>query len=158
MVVRKVSIFDSPLFLGFDEFEEVIDKVSRSSDVYPPYNIEKISSLEIRITLAVAGFSSDNLSVTLEDNQLVIRGKQDSKNENRTFLYRGIASRQFQRNFVLAEGLEIVGSFLDNGLLNIDVKRPTPKVQVREITIQTKKPQKDNNMIEFKQKDDIVIK
>lgn len=131
-------MFNSPLLLGFDHFERVLDRVSKTSaEGYPPYNIEQIGENRLRITLAVAGFSADDLSVTTEDNQLVIRGRQRSDDSDRVFLHRGIASRQFQRSFVLAEGIEVTGANLDNGLLNIDLERPMPEPVVREIKIKT---------------------
>jgi HSP20 family molecular chaperone IbpA len=105
-----------------------------SSDGYPPYNIEQVADNSLRITLAVAGFAMDDLSLTIEDNQLVVRGKQ-SDDENRVYLHRGIAARQFQRSFVLAEGIEVRGAWLDNGLLHIDLTRPQPETRVRTIEI-----------------------
>lgn len=130
--------FNSPFFLGFDEIERVMDRVAKhGQDGYPPYNIEQLEDGSLRIIVAVAGFTKEDLSVTLEDNQLVIRGKQSEEAE-RTFLHRGIASRQFQRSFVLADGIEIGGAGLENGLLNIDLDRPKPTVQVQNIEIEAK--------------------
>src|ERR1700760_3516261 len=132
-------MFTSPLFLGFDHLEQMIERASKtSSDGYPPYNIEQISPTGLRITLAVAGFTMDDLQITQEDNQLVIRGRQTDDSQGRVFLHRGIAARQFQRAFVLAEGIEVKGAWLDNGLLHIDLARPQPEVRVR--TIQISKP------------------
>ena len=113
-----------------------------STEGYPPYNIEQTTETGMRITLAVAGFSEDDLSVQIEDNQLVIRGQQD-EDSDRVYLHRGIAARQFQRTFVLAEGIEVVGAELDNGLLNIDLNRPQPNSRVRRVKIRrgTAKPQ-----------------
>jgi HSP20 family molecular chaperone IbpA len=133
--MARLSLFNSPLLLGFDHFERALDRVSKvSSDGYPPYNIEQTGENALRITLAVAGFAMDDLSLTVEDNQLVVRGKQ-TDDENRIYLHRGIAARQFQRSFVLAEGIEVRGAWLDNGLLNIDLMRPPVETRVRTIEI-----------------------
>ncbi len=129
-------LFASPLFLGFDHLEQMLERASKtSSDGYPPYNIEQISATGLRITLAVAGFEMDDLQITQEDNQLVIRGRQSDDTQGRVFLHRGIAARQFQRAFVLAEGIEIGGAWLDRGLLHIDLVRPQPEVRVKRIEI-----------------------
>lgn len=132
--------FSSPLLLGFDEIERVLDRVSKASgDGYPPYNIERLGGGDrrdvLRITLAVAGFTRDQLDVTLEDSQLVIRGRQVEDDRPRQFLHRGIAARQFQRVFVLAEGIEVAGAELKDGLLAIDLARPEPERVVRRIDI-----------------------
>lgn len=133
--MSRLSLFNSPLLLGFDHFERALDRVSKvSSDGYPPYNIEQTSENSLRITLAVAGFRMSDLSITVEDNQLVIRGKQ-SEDDERVYLHRGIAARQFQRSFVLAEGIEVSGAWLDNGLLNIDLVRPAIETRVRNVEI-----------------------
>ena len=133
--MARLSLFSSPLLLGFDHFERALDRVSKvSSDGYPPYNIEQVNEDALRITLAVAGFAMSELSLTIEDNQLVVRGKQ-SDDENRIYLHCGIAARQFQRSFVLAEGIEVRGAWLDNGLLHIDLTRPQPETRVRTIEI-----------------------
>jgi len=129
-------MFTSPLFLGFDHLEQMLERASKtSSDGYPPYNIEQISPTGLRITLAVAGFTMDDLQITQEDNQLVIRGRQTDDSHGRIFLHRGIAARQFQRSFVLAEGIEVRGAWLDNGLLHIDLAKPQPEVRVKNIPI-----------------------
>jgi HSP20 family molecular chaperone IbpA len=129
-------MFTSPLFLGFDHLEQMIERAAKtSSDGYPPYNIEQISPTGLRITLAVAGFTMDDLQITQEDNQLVIRGRQSDDGQGRIFLHRGIAARQFQRSFVLAEGIEVRGAWLDNGLLHIDLAKPQPEVRVKTIPI-----------------------
>jgi HSP20 family molecular chaperone IbpA len=130
-------MFTSPLFLGFDHLEQMLERASKSSsDGYPPYNIEQTSPSGLRITLAVAGFTMDDLQITQEDNQLVIRGRQtEDDNQERVFLHRGIAARQFQRAFVLAEGIEVKGAWLDNGLLHIDLVRPQPEARVKTIQI-----------------------
>ena len=129
-------VFTSPLFLGFDHLEQMIERAAKtSSDGYPPYNIEQTGQNTLRITLAVAGFTMDDLQITQEDNQLVIRGRQTDDSQGRVFLHRGIAARQFQRAFVLAEGIDVKGAWLDNGLLHIDLARPQPEVRVRKISI-----------------------
>ena len=141
-----MSVFNSPLLLGFENFERVLDKASKaSSEGYPPYNIEQIDEASLRITLAVAGFSLKNLSVTIEDNQLVIRGRQPEEEINRVFIHRGIASRQFQRAFVLAEEIEINGASLDNGLLSIDLERVMPEPDIRTIKIKEGRTKKEGS-------------
>ena len=133
----RLSVFDSPLFLGFDQFEKTVDRMRKNtSEGYPPYNIEQIGDTGLRISLAVAGFAMDDLDIEVEKNQLNIRGKQVEA-EGKVFLHRGIAARQFQRSFVLADGIEILGAFLDNGLLHIDMKRVEPESTARKITIST---------------------
>lgn len=141
----RLSLLDSPLFLGFDHFEQTIDRLKKTSDGYPPYNIEKTGDYDLRITLAVAGFTMDDLDVEVENNQLTIRGKQTDDKE-RVFLHRGIAARQFQRSFVLADGVEIEGASLDNGLLHIDMKQVIPESQVQKIKITGK--QKSQKTVE----------
>ncbi len=137
--MARPPYFSSPLLLGFDEIERLLDRVNKTAhDGYPPYNIEQIGSDRIRIALAVAGFDREDLSVTVEDNQLVIRGKQAEETE-RTFIHRGIATRQFQRAFVLAEGLEVDGASLDNGLLAIELRRLKPETIVRNVEIKSTK-------------------
>lgn len=128
-------LFASPMFLGFDYLEQMVERVARASDGYPPYNVEQLSQTALRITLAVAGFVMDDLQITQEDNQLVIRGRQADDSQGRVFLHRGIAARQFHKAFVLAEGIEIHGAWLDNGLLHIDLHRPEPEVRVKHIAI-----------------------
>ena len=129
----RMSIFNSPLLLGFDHFERMLDRASKASaEGYPPYNIEQIGENGLRITLAVAGFSMADLNVAVEDNQLVVRGQlkdggEDGGEDGRVYLHRGIASRQFQRSFVLAEGIEVLGASMDNGLLSIDLERLQPE-------------------------------
>jgi HSP20 family molecular chaperone IbpA len=137
----STRLFTSPLFLGFDHLEQMLDRASKNAaDGYPPYNIEQTTPSSLRITLAVAGFTMDDLQLTQEDNQLVIRGRQTEDVQGRIFLHRGIAARQFQRAFVLAEGIEVKGAWLDNGLLHIDLARPQPEPKVR--TIQINQPAK----------------
>jgi HSP20 family molecular chaperone IbpA len=133
--MSRPSLFGSPLFLGFDHLEQMLDRVQKNTDGYPPYNIEQTGDTRLRITLAVAGFSMDDLQITQEDNQLVIRGRQKEEAEGRVFLHRGIAARQFQRAFVLAEGIEVEGAWLDNGLLHVDLRRPLPEARVKTIQI-----------------------
>jgi HSP20 family molecular chaperone IbpA len=138
--MARMSILSSPLLLGFDEMERLIDRVGKGGgEGYPPYNIERIKASEqgaetLRITLAVAGFTRDQLDITVEDKQLTIRGKQ-ADDQERDYLYRGIAARQFQRTFVLAEGLEVRSADLSNGLLSIDLVRHEPQRLVRSIAI-----------------------
>ncbi len=129
-------VFTSPLFLGFDHLEQIIERAAKtSSEGYPPYNIEQLSTTSLRITIAVAGFIMDDLQITQEDNQLVIRGRQNDEIQGRIFLHRGIAARQFQRAFVLAEGIEVKGAWLDIGLLHIDLVRPLPEAKIKTIAI-----------------------
>jgi len=141
--MTRVSLLNSPFLLGFEQVERTLDRIAKTSgEGYPPYNIEQTSEDGLRITLAVAGFSRDDLSIQLEDNQLVIRGKQQD-DQDRVYLHRGIAARQFQRSFVLVDGIEVVGADLDNGLLHIDLKRPVPESRVRTIEIKsTAKPRR----------------
>jgi HSP20 family molecular chaperone IbpA len=133
-------IFSSPYLLGFDEIERLLDRAAKSAgDGYPPYNIERLppgkgTGERLRIVLAVAGFSSDDLEITIEDRQLIIRGKQNDQSRA-TFLHRGIAARQFQRTFVLAEGMDVIGASLENGLLAIELARPEPTRNIRKIEI-----------------------
>jgi len=123
--------------LGFDHFERLLDQASKmSAEGYPPYNIEQTGEHSLRITLAVAGFSLDDLSVTIENNQLVVRGRNNEDDSDRIYLHRGIAARQFQRSFVLAEGIEVKGSTIDNGLLHVDLEREVQEPEVRTIKIE----------------------
>src|SRR4051812_13827411 len=133
--MSRPSVFGSPLFLGFDQLEQMLDRVAKNADGYPPYNIEQTAENRLRITLAVAGFAMEDLQITQEDNQLVIRGRQKDDSEGRVFLHRGIAARQFQRAFVLAEGSGGGGAWLDKGLLHVDLRRPQPEVRVKTIPI-----------------------
>jgi HSP20 family molecular chaperone IbpA len=137
--MSRVPSLSSPFLLGFDEIERVLDRVSKAADGYPPYNIERVTRGDknpecLRITLAVAGFTRDQLDVTVEESQLVIRGRQQD-DKTRQYLHRGIAARQFQRTFVLAEGMEVLGADLKNGLLSIDLVRPEPERNARSIAI-----------------------
>ena len=133
----RVTALSSPFLLGFDDIERTLDKVAKSAaDGYPPYNIERIAGApeRLRITLAVAGFALDQIDVTLEENQLAIRGKQ-ADDKDREYLHRGIAARQFHRSFLLADGMKVLGAEMKNGLLSIDVARPQPERVVRTINV-----------------------
>ena len=133
--MARMTAFNSPLLLGFEHLEQILDRASRTSaEGYPPYNIEQTSDNGLRITLAVAGFSMNDLSVTIEDNQLIIRGRQ-VEDSDRVYIHRGIAARQFQRSFVLAEGIDVAGADMDNGLLHVDLERIVPEPEVRTIQI-----------------------
>ncbi len=140
-MTTRLALFDSPLFLGFDQFERTLDRIKKTAhEGYPPYNIEQTSADGLRITLAVAGFTMADLDIEIDQKQLVIRGRQADDAE-KVYLHRGIAARQFQRTFVLADGIEILGATLDNGLLNIDMKRVEPETTARKIEISsTSKP------------------
>jgi HSP20 family molecular chaperone IbpA len=143
--MSRLSLLSNPLLLGFDEIERLIDRATKGGgDGYPPYNVERIKAQNgtgevLRITLAVAGCTHDQLEVTLEDSQLTVRGKQQ-EDKAREFLYRGIAARQFSRTFVLAEGIEVKSADLANGLLAIDLQRHEPERSVRMIEIGDRKP------------------
>ncbi len=138
--MTRITAFSSPLLLGFDEVERALDRVSKSaSDGYPPYNIERLPRTEqrgeiLRIILAVAGFTRRELEVTVEENELIVRGRQQDE-EAKTYLHRGIAARQFQKTFVLAEGIEVLGADLADGLLSIDLARPLAERVIRRIEI-----------------------
>jgi HSP20 family molecular chaperone IbpA len=135
--MSRLSLFNSPLLLGFDHFERALDRVSKvSAEGYPPYNVEQVGDNRLRIKLAVAGLSADELSVQIEDDQLVIRGRQ-AEQTDRVYLHRGIAARQFQRSFVLADGIEATGATLENGLLHVDLLRPDVQPKSRRIAIQS---------------------
>lgn len=136
--MTRVSVFSSPLLLGFDHIERVLDRVAKTAaEGYPPYNIEQTGEHRLRITLAVAGFAEEDLAVSVEDNQLVIRGKQQEDTSNRVYLHRGIAARQFTRSFVLAEGIVVRGAEIINGLLHVDLERPVPQPKVTQIEIKS---------------------
>ena len=137
--MTRVTTLSSPFLLGFDEIERILDRVTKGSDGYPPYNIERVARdsqdpERLRITLAVAGFTRDQLDVSIEESQLVIRGRQQD-DKSRQYLHRGIAARQFQRTLVLADGMEVMGADLRNGLLSIDLVRPQPERIVKTIAI-----------------------
>jgi HSP20 family molecular chaperone IbpA len=140
--MSRMTPFSSPLLLGFDAMEKTLERLAKTGDSYPPYNIERIRGADgeaerLRITLAVAGFQESDLEVTTEESQLVVRGRQTDDTE-REFLHRGIAARQFQRVFVLADGMQVRGAELKNGLLAIDLDRPEPERLVRKINISVK--------------------
>ena len=134
--MTRISLLNSPFLLGFEQVERTLDRIAKTSgEGYPPYNIEQVGEDRLRITLAVAGFALEELEVQLEANQLTVRGRQQDE-PGRVFLHRGIAARQFQRSFVLAEGVDVTGASLDNGLLNIELRRPPIESEVRQIAIQ----------------------
>jgi HSP20 family molecular chaperone IbpA len=137
--MSRVPSLSSPFLIGFDEIERVLDRVSKAADGYPPYNIERVARDEqsperMRITLAVAGFTLDQLDITVDENELVIRGRQQ-EDKSRQYLHRGIAARQFQRTFVLADGMQVLGADLRNGLLSVDLARPEPARAARTVNI-----------------------
>ena len=135
--MSRLSLANNPLLLGFDHVDRLLEHLAKQpGDSYPPFNIEQVGDSGFRISLAVAGFASDDLSVQVESNQLVVRGRQAEQSE-RVYLHRGIAARQFRRVFVLAEGLEVVSAALDKGILTIELRRPTTLSEVRTIAIQT---------------------
>ncbi len=136
--MTKLALGSHPFLLGFDQLERLVERTAKSgNDGYPPFNIEQSDRNAVRITLAVAGFSDDDIQITVEDRQLVIRGKQPDTAEDRVFLHRGIAARQFQKAFVLADGVDVAGATTENGLLHIDLERAVPEAIVQ--TIQIKK-------------------
>lgn len=134
--MTKLTLGTHPFLLGFEELERLVERTAKSgNEGYPPYNIEQTSRASYRITLAVAGFADGDLSITVEDNQLVIRGRQTDDSQGRVFLHRGIAARQFQRSFVLAEGVDVGEAIMENGLLHVDLTRAVPDSVVQSITI-----------------------
>lgn len=134
--MSKLTLGAHPYLLGFEQLERLVERTAKSgNDGYPPYNIEQTSDHSYRITLAVAGFGEDELSITVEDSSLVIRGRQIDDDADRVFLHRGIARRQFQRSFVLADGVDVGEAFLENGLLNVDLSRKVPESVVQTIQI-----------------------
>ena len=134
--MTKLTLGAHPYLLGFDELERLVERTAKSgNDGYPPYNIEQSSATSYRITLAVAGFREEDLAITLEDRQLVIRGRQHDDSEGRIFLHRGIAARQFQRSFVLADGVEVGEAVIENGLLHVDLSKAQPETIVQTINI-----------------------
>lgn len=135
--MSKLTFGSHPFLLGFEQLERLVERTAKSgSEGYPPFNIEQSSDSAYRITLAVAGFSEQDLSITVEDSQLVIRGRQSDEDNSRVFLHRGIAARQFQRSFVLAEGVEVAGAKLENGLLHVHLERAEPDTVVQTIRIE----------------------
>lgn len=158
-MTSRLALFDSPLFLGFDHFERTFDRLKKTAtEGYPPYNIEQIGETALRITLAVAGFTMDELDVQVENNQLTIRGQQEESEDDahKIYLHRGIAARQFQRSFVLADGIIVDGAYLDNGLLHIDMSRVEPESSARKIAI--KSAEKPTNGHHLKQAIDVGVK
>ncbi len=136
--MTKLTLGSHPFLLGFDQLERLVERTAKSgNDGYPPYNIEQRGENAYRITLAVAGFAEADLSITVEDKQLVVRGKQGEDDGDRVFLHRGIAARQFQRSFVLADGVEVAGASMEHGLLHIDLRRAVPDSVVQTIKIKT---------------------
>lgn len=134
--MTKLTFGAHPFLLGFDQLERLVERTAKSGhEGYPPFNIEQSAEHAFRITLAVAGFREEDLSITVEDRQLVIRGRQTEPDEGRVFLHRGIAARAFQRSFVLAEGVEVAGATMENGLLHIDLRRAVPEPVVQTIRI-----------------------
>ncbi|MEL6794248.1 MAG: Hsp20 family protein [Pseudomonadota bacterium] len=134
--MTRVSFASHPFLLGFEQLDRLVERtVKTGNEGYPPYNIEQRDENAYRITLAVAGFGEDDLAITVEDSQLVIRGKQQPDDDSRVFLHRGIAARQFQRSFVLAEGVEVAGADMENGLLHVDLVRAEPETVIRKIQI-----------------------
>ena len=134
--MTKLSLGSHPYMLGFEDLERLLERNAKSgNEGYPPFNIEQTSQNSYRITLAVAGFAENDLSITLEDRQLVIRGRQSDESEGRIFLHRGIAARQFQRSFVLADGVEVGEAIMENGLLHVDLTRAEPEAVVQRINI-----------------------
>ncbi len=135
-MTTRTLLFDSPFLLGFDQTRALIDRAAKAAaESYPPYNVEQRGDRDVRITLAVAGFTPDDLSITLEGRQMTISGKREPSGEDQAFLHRGIAARGFMRSFVLADGLEIVGARLEHGLLHVDLTRPEDAQVVRRIPI-----------------------
>jgi HSP20 family molecular chaperone IbpA len=138
--MTKVTFASHPYLLGFEQLDRLVERTTKAgNDGYPPYNIEQRGETSYRITLAVAGFGESDLAITLENNQLVIRGRQSDEGDDRVFLHRGIAGRQFQRSFVLADGVEVSGAELENGLLHVDLCRAQPDAIVRTIAINGRK-------------------
>ncbi|MEC8630025.1 MAG: Hsp20 family protein [Pseudomonadota bacterium] len=136
--MTKLTLGSHPYLLGFEQLERLLERNAKSgNEGYPPFNIEQTSERGYRITLAVAGFSEDDLAITVEDRQLVIRGRQRDDDETRVFLHRGIAARQFQRSFVLADGVDVAGAEMENGLLHVDLERAEPEKVVQTIAIKT---------------------
>ena len=147
--MSRVSMFNSPLLLGFDQLERTLDRLAKNAEGYPPYNIERVGDNGLRIVLAVAGFMIDDLAIELVESQLTVRGKQTDDGD-RVFLHRGIAARQFQRAFMLADGIEVMGARLDNGLLSIDLVRPAAEPRIRTIRIDSGEPATEpNNAIDI---------
>jgi HSP20 family molecular chaperone IbpA len=137
--MTKLTLSAHPYLLGFEQLERLVERTAKSAEGYPPYNIEATSESTYRITLAVAGFRDEDLAITVEDRQLVVRGRQQDDSEGRVFLHRGIAARAFQRSFVLADGVEVAGASMENGLLHVDLRRVVPDTVVQTIAIRSQK-------------------
>ncbi len=149
--MSRMSVFNSPFLLGFEQFERTIDRISKlSTDSYPPYNIEQISQSLLRITIAVAGFDKKDLEINLEGNQLQIKGSRSENDNDRIFIHRGIATRQFQRNFILAEGIEVEGASMENGLLSVDLSQPLASEESKKIEIKDKTKITNEKLISLK--------
>ncbi len=140
--MTKLSFGTHPFLLGFEQLERLVERTAKTAEGYPPFNIEATSEHAYRITLAVAGFREDDLSITVEDRQLVIRGRQADETADRVFLHRGIAARAFQRSFVLADGVEVAGASMEHGLLHIDLRRSVPETVVQTIAISSRSGRK----------------
>jgi HSP20 family molecular chaperone IbpA len=137
--MSKLTLGSHPFFVGFEQLERLVERTAKSgNEGYPPYNIEQTSELSYRITLAVAGFAEEDLSITVEDRQLVVRGRQSDEIDERVFLHRGIAARQFQKSFVLADAVDVAGASMENGLPHVDLNRSAPETVVQTIQIQQK--------------------
>ena len=134
--MARVSFASHPFLLGFEQLDQLVERTAKSGEGYPPYNIEQLGTDDYRITLAVAGFAEEDLSITVEASHLVVRGKQQPEREEREFLHRGIATRQFQRSFVLADRVEVTGAVLERGLLHIELRRQAPDSVVQTVPIQ----------------------
>jgi HSP20 family molecular chaperone IbpA len=140
--MTKLSFGTHPFLLGFEQLERLVERTAKTAEGYPPFNIEATSDTAYRITLAVAGFREEDLSITVEDRQLVIRGRQGEDGTDRVFLHRGIAARAFQRSFVLADGVEVAGASMEHGLLHIDLRRSVPETVVQTIAISSRSGRK----------------
>lgn len=137
--MTKLSFGTHPFLLGFEQLERLVERTAKTAEGYPPFNIEATSENAYRITLAVAGFREEDLSITVEDRQLVVRGRQGEDGAERVFLHRGIAARAFQRSFVLADGVEVAGASMEHGLLHIDLRRSVPETVVQTIAISSRR-------------------
>ena len=145
-----MSVVNSPFLLGFEQFERTIDRISKlSSDSYPPYNIEQLSASLLRITIAVAGFEKKDLEISLEGNQLQIRGAKSDEDGDKIYIHRGIATRQFQRNFILAEGIVVEEASMENGLLFVDLSQPINSEESKKIEIKDNRNKIKDKLISF---------
>lgn len=138
--MARVSFASHPFLLGFEQLDQLVERTAKAgTDGYPPFNIEQIGETQYRITLAVAGFAESDLSITVEESHLVVRGRREDDEKGRVFLHRGIAGRQFQRSFVLADRMEVEGAELDNGLLHITLSRKEPQLEIQTISIKPRR-------------------